>query len=201
MCRTRKWQLFLVVRGPPGRHASGSGGCCGKAEPPARCSTKLSVKTRRTCDDPEIADAATPSRTSSELCWVENMLTSEHAIVNFSAGQARADRLLRGRHDQYPLLADKMLLLYRHGVGLRRQELHWRVERLFDDEADCPLRRTRAFCKLLDVAERNLKTESVLDEQTITYKTVVKPEQVLQALQYCRKSEPGSIAGTEYQLP
>ena len=80
------------------------------------------------------------------------MLTSEHAIVEFEAGRARPDRLLQGPHGHYLDYAQRMLAIYRDGLGRRRRDLHHDVAAVFADEADCPTRRIAAFCKLLDDA-------------------------------------------------
>jgi predicted nuclease of restriction endonuclease-like RecB superfamily len=80
------------------------------------------------------------------------MLTGEHAIVSFERGRAFPDRLTRGRHGHYLELARKMLAVYRGGVGQTRRELHRSVEGILAAEPDCPARRIRAFCKLLDEA-------------------------------------------------
>jgi predicted nuclease of restriction endonuclease-like RecB superfamily len=45
-----------------------------------------------------------------------------------------------------------MLRVYRNGAGRTRKELHRAVEAIFVGEADCPVRRIAAFCKLLDDA-------------------------------------------------
>jgi uncharacterized protein len=45
-----------------------------------------------------------------------------------------------------------MLSVYRDGNGKERRWLHRRVESIFDEEPDCPVRRIQAFCKLLDDA-------------------------------------------------
>ena len=78
------------------------------------------------------------------------MLTSEHVIVDYSAGRAIPDRLDRGRHGHYLEHARRVLEVYRHGAGRPRRELHRRVEAVFAAEPDCPTRRIQAFCKLLD---------------------------------------------------
>ncbi len=78
------------------------------------------------------------------------MLTSEHAIVDYSAGRAVPDRLGRSRHGHYLGYAGQALAVYRRGIGRPRRELHRRVEAVFADEPDCPTRRIQAFCKLLD---------------------------------------------------
>ena len=78
------------------------------------------------------------------------MLTSEQSIVEFRAGQAFPDRLTQSTHQHYLGYAEKMLSIYANGVGQQRRLLHQKVEILFRDEADCPVRRIAAFCKLLD---------------------------------------------------
>jgi len=80
------------------------------------------------------------------------MLTSEHAIVVFEGRRACPDRLDRGRHGHYLELAGRMLAVYRSGTGSTRRELHRSIEGIFSEEAECPLRRIRSFCKLLDEA-------------------------------------------------
>ena len=78
------------------------------------------------------------------------MLTSEHAIVEFSSGRAIADQLTQNKHRHYLDYAERMLAIYGNGVGSQRRQLHRAVEALFIDEPDCPVRRVAAFCKLLD---------------------------------------------------
>src|SRR4030042_1514515 len=78
------------------------------------------------------------------------MLSSTHAIVEFSAGQAIPDRLTQSAHRHYLEYAERMLSCYRNGIGRQRRELHRQVESLFANEPDCPVRRIQAFCKLLD---------------------------------------------------
>jgi hypothetical protein len=80
------------------------------------------------------------------------MLTREHAIVEYRDGRAFPDRLERKRHAHYVGYAERMLAIYRTGVGRERRALHRDVETLFAEEADCPVRRIRAFSKLLDDA-------------------------------------------------
>jgi predicted nuclease of restriction endonuclease-like RecB superfamily len=80
------------------------------------------------------------------------MLTSEHAIIEYSAGQAVPDRLTQKTHRHYVDHAERMLAIYREGVGRQRRWLHRDVEAVFADEPDCPIRRIQAFCKLLDDA-------------------------------------------------
>ena len=78
------------------------------------------------------------------------MLTSEQSIVEFKTGQALSDRLTQSTHRHYLGFAEQMLSIYTNGIGQQRRLLHQKVEILFRDEADCPVRRIAAFCKLLD---------------------------------------------------
>jgi len=78
------------------------------------------------------------------------MLTSELSIVEYEAGRAVPDRLTQIRHRHYVDYAERMLTVYRTGVGRQRRWLHQQIEAIFADEPDCPVRRIQAFCKLLD---------------------------------------------------
>ena len=78
------------------------------------------------------------------------MLTSELSIVEYKAGRAVPDRLRQKTHRHYIDYAEKMLSVYRSGLGLQRRRLHQQIESIFGDEPDCPVRRIQAFCKLLD---------------------------------------------------
>ncbi len=78
------------------------------------------------------------------------MLTSEQSIVEFKAAQVFPDKLKRNAHRHYFEFAEQMLSIYANGIGQQRRQLHKQVEKLFQDEADCPIRRIDAFCKLLD---------------------------------------------------
>ncbi|HUG90721.1 MAG TPA: DUF790 family protein [Planctomycetaceae bacterium] len=80
------------------------------------------------------------------------MLTRDLAIAeyDFATGTVRPDRLTTGRHRHYAALADRMLAVYRTGIGRTRNELHRDVHGLFASEPECPQRRIDAFCKLLD---------------------------------------------------
>lgn len=84
------------------------------------------------------------------------MLTRELALAefDFQHGRVVPDRLTRGRHAPYVDYAERMLTIYRHGQGRTRSDLHREVEAVFEAEDDCPLRRIRAFCKLLDDVSR-----------------------------------------------
>jgi predicted nuclease of restriction endonuclease-like RecB superfamily len=78
------------------------------------------------------------------------MLTSEHSIVDYKAGKTIRDRLRQVTHRHYVDYAEKMLSIYRNGIGQQRRHLHRQVEVLFANEPECPVRRIQAFCKLLD---------------------------------------------------
>lgn len=80
------------------------------------------------------------------------MLTRELAIVAYENGHALPDRLTRRRHASYLRHAERMLAIYRRGLGRPRHELHRAVRAVLERETDCPPRRAGAFCKLLDDA-------------------------------------------------
>jgi uncharacterized protein len=82
------------------------------------------------------------------------MLTREHAIAEYSRGRVLPDRLTRQTHAHYVKYAERMLEIYRAGLGRTRRELHRAVWDALADEPDCPARRIEAFCKLLDDAGR-----------------------------------------------
>jgi len=78
------------------------------------------------------------------------MLTSEQSIVEYKAGRAVPDRLTQNTHRHYMDYAERMLCVYRNGIGSRRRTLRRRIQAIFADEPDCPIRRIEAFCKLLE---------------------------------------------------
>ena len=80
------------------------------------------------------------------------MLTRDHAIAeyDFRAGKIHPDRLSQQSHRQYAGYAERMLQIYREGIGNTRRDLHRAVQQLLADEQDCPQRRIDALCKLLD---------------------------------------------------
>jgi predicted nuclease of restriction endonuclease-like RecB superfamily len=78
------------------------------------------------------------------------MLTSEQSIVEYRDGRALPDRLTQKTHRHYLEHAERMLGVYRRGIGQQRRALHRQIEAIFADEPDCPVRRLQAFCKLLD---------------------------------------------------
>lgn len=78
------------------------------------------------------------------------MLTRDLAVADYEQGRILPDRLTRKWHGQYLDYAERMLRVYRFGVGRTRSQLHRAVWSIFADEEDCPGRRIDAFCKLLD---------------------------------------------------
>jgi uncharacterized protein len=78
------------------------------------------------------------------------MLTKEQGIVRYKDGQVFPDRLDQRKHARYVAHAERMIELYRRGIGKTRRELHEGVRRNFEEEPECPARRIDAFCKLLD---------------------------------------------------
>jgi predicted nuclease of restriction endonuclease-like RecB superfamily len=80
------------------------------------------------------------------------MLTKELAIADYDKGRVLPDRLNRRSHAHYLAYAERMLQVYRMGIGRTRQELHRAVRAVFGQEIDCPFWRVDAFCKLLDDA-------------------------------------------------
>lgn len=111
------------------------------------------------CDDQAGAElpctkssAPTPKKLNVPERDAEAMLTSEHSIVEYRTGRAIPDRLTQKTHRHYLEYAKRMLATYRKGLGTQRRVLHRRVEAVFADEPNCPIRRIQAFCKLLDDA-------------------------------------------------
>jgi uncharacterized protein len=82
------------------------------------------------------------------------MLTSQEALyeVDFAARRIYPDRLNRKTHGQYATIAEKLLNIYRNGIGKSRQQLHREVNEICAPVDGCPLRRIAAFTKLLDDA-------------------------------------------------
>lgn len=80
------------------------------------------------------------------------MLTNAESILEYddASRRVRPDRLLRQTHGHYLDYAERMLACYARGVGQTRRELHRGIESICATLEDCPLRRVRAFCKLLD---------------------------------------------------
>jgi len=78
------------------------------------------------------------------------MLTTALAIADYENGRVLPDRLTRGSHAHYTAHAERVLQIYRDGIGHTRRELHRAVQAVFAEETDCPIRRIDGFCKLLD---------------------------------------------------
>jgi len=82
------------------------------------------------------------------------MLTREMALAEYDFQRSRIvpERLTRVHHAQYVGYAERMLGVYRTGMGRTRRELHRAVGSILANEPECPARRIEAFCKLLDDA-------------------------------------------------
>jgi predicted nuclease of restriction endonuclease-like RecB superfamily len=80
------------------------------------------------------------------------MLTKDLAVANldFHRFRIEPDRLTQQKHGHYLAVVEAMLRVYQTGTGLRRRDLHRRIQNLFTEIPDCPPRRIDAFCKLLD---------------------------------------------------
>lgn len=80
------------------------------------------------------------------------MIRGEHSIVEYDFRRLMVvpDRLRRAADADYVSAAKQMLIIYRAGVGDKRQVLHSRVESCLSQIGGCPPRRIAAFCKLLD---------------------------------------------------
>ena len=83
------------------------------------------------------------------------MLSREESLCDYDARAlvVRPHRLIRGHHAHYLDFAERMLNIYRQGVGRRRRDLHRDVEAVFDQE-ECHPRCIKAFQKLLDDESR-----------------------------------------------
>ena len=81
------------------------------------------------------------------------MLSRDEAFCDYEVRNrtVRPHRLGHRDHGHYVGYAERMLNIYRQGVGRRRCDLHRDVEAVFDQE-ECHPRCIKAFQKLLDVA-------------------------------------------------
>lgn len=87
------------------------------------------------------------------------MLTRELAIAVYENGVVLPDRLCRKSNAEYVEYAERMLDVYRNGAGRTRRSLHQSVGRIFPEQGNCPEKRVRAFCKLLDDASDFMKAD------------------------------------------
>lgn len=85
------------------------------------------------------------------------MLTREEVIWAYDGNRVVPERLQKIRDRHYTDLAERMLSIYRNGLGQTRRQLHQQIEGVFEQVDQCPPRRIAAFQKLLDEA-------SVFDE-------------------------------------
>ncbi len=82
------------------------------------------------------------------------MLPRSLALAEYDRSRVYPDRLTRHKHARYARYAERMLRIYRDGIGRMRQELHCAIHEVLASEPDCPARRIGAFVKLLDDASR-----------------------------------------------
>jgi len=136
------------------------------------------------------------------------MLTREYALVAFRGGRAFPDRLTRRAHGHYLRYAEKALRVYRNGVGRTRRDLHRGVERAFAAEPDCPLRRIRAFCKLLDDRceydedRRGAAAElrkAVFRAAATRHPLVRQPDRLFESGEAAAKAEIAAMLGRRWQ--
>lgn len=80
------------------------------------------------------------------------MLCRRHALAieDHLAGRLIPDRLTTAAHAGYRVYAERVLDVYRRGVGQPRGSLHAAVRAVLGNDPHCPPRRGEAFCKLLD---------------------------------------------------
>jgi predicted nuclease of restriction endonuclease-like RecB superfamily len=80
------------------------------------------------------------------------MLRKEHTLFDVRNDHVIPDRITKARHSAYPKYAEEMIAVFGDGIGKTRQELEREVERILDADPDSPLRRPKAFFKLLEDA-------------------------------------------------
>lgn len=80
------------------------------------------------------------------------MLRKEHALFEIRDGLVIPDRITKTRHAAYLGYAEQMLSVFRNGRGKTHQELERETDRILDADPDSPLRRPKAFFKLLEEA-------------------------------------------------
>ncbi len=78
------------------------------------------------------------------------MLTKEHSVVNYKGKTIIPDKLNSKDHHHYIEFAKKILGIYKTNIGQTRTNIHYKVSQVFKDEPDCPSKRIKSFCKLLD---------------------------------------------------
>ncbi len=137
------------------------------------------------------------------------MLTSEQSIVEYRAGRVIPDRLTQNTHRHYVEYAERMLAVYRAGLGRQRCELHRQVEQIFAEEPDCPIRRIEAFCKLLDDASvfqadlpgnaAKLRLE-VFSKAARLHPLVQAPDQLFEHEEVAAKSQLAEELGTPWDV-
>jgi predicted nuclease of restriction endonuclease-like RecB superfamily len=82
------------------------------------------------------------------------MLRKEHAVLEVREGLVIPDRITKTRHAAYVGYAEEMIAVFRDGIGKTRRELEREVDRILDADPDSPLRRPKAFFKLMEDASK-----------------------------------------------
>jgi predicted nuclease of restriction endonuclease-like RecB superfamily len=77
------------------------------------------------------------------------MLRRDQAKFDVVRGLVVPDRIKQGQ-TEYVGYAERMLELFRNGIGKTRRDLEREVERILDADSSAPLRRAKAFFKLLE---------------------------------------------------
>ena len=72
------------------------------------------------------------------------MLTRELAIARFENGLVLPDRLTRIKDQAYVEYAQQLCEVYRNGIGWTRKSLHQAVQRVLEQDPECPVRRIGA---------------------------------------------------------
>jgi predicted nuclease of restriction endonuclease-like RecB superfamily len=78
------------------------------------------------------------------------MLRKQHASFEFQANRLVPDKITKTKHAAYPGYADDLLALFRNGIGKTHRELERETEKILDADPECPMRRSKAFFKLLE---------------------------------------------------
>jgi predicted nuclease of restriction endonuclease-like RecB superfamily len=78
------------------------------------------------------------------------MLRRDQAKYDVVNWRVVPDKIMQTRGEEYLGYAEQMLALFRDGTGKTRRELERGVDRIVDADLTAPLRRAKAFFKLLE---------------------------------------------------
>lgn len=104
------------------------------------------------------------------------MLTAAESVIEYRGGRAVPDRLDRRTHDHYVARARAMLEAFEKGIGKSRRALRRTIHGIFAEEDDCPLKRIRAFMKILDDASVFAAVPGTLRRRLETYGRHAAPD-------------------------